>query len=201
MIRIAVVDDHAIVRLGLRRYLDEQSGLRVVAEAANGAETIDLLRREAIDVMLLDIAMPERSGIEVLASVRARAPDLPVLVLSGYPAHVYAELVRRHGADAYLEKGCEPEYIVATIRQIHADRHDTGQHLAATAAKAAHERLTPHEFEIFLRLARGDSNLAAARGMSLSPATVSKYRSRVLLKLGLSSNSDLTYYAVKNGLL
>ena len=201
VIRIAVVDDHAIVRIGLRHFLDEQPGMRVVAEAANGADTIELLRKEIFDVMLLDISMPQRSGIEVLANIRARAPDLPVLVLSGYPANLYADLVRRHGANAYLEKGCEPEHMIATIRQLHADRHTRAQRPAAPAPQAPHERLTPHEFEIFLRLARGDSNVTVARGMALSPATVSKYRSRVLLKLDLASNSDLTYYAVKNGLL
>lgn len=209
MIRIAIADDHAIVRAGLRQFLGDHDDLRVVAECATGRELLDVVRAESADVVLLDIAMPDQSGVDILLAVKARAPALPVLMLSGYPEAHYATALLRQGAAGYLNKDCDPDEIVRAIRQVITGRRyitaGVAEQLAAGLAgdgeQAPHEQLSARELQVFMHLARGDSVGQLAQSLSLSAKTVSTYRTRVLEKLGLASNSDLTYYAMKNGLL
>ncbi len=213
MIHIAIVDDHALVRAGLRQYLAEQADFRVVAEAASGNEVLDLLRRGDVDVIVMDIAMPGHSGIDALAAIRARAPTLPVLILSGFPEAHYATTLLRLGASGYLNKDCEPEEIVLAIRTVQRGRRyisagvaeQLAEGLAGNAGpagdQAPHEQLSERELQVFLRLARGETIGHIADSLSLSVKTVSTYRSRVMDKLQLASNSDLTYYAMKRGLI
>ena len=118
MIRVAIVDDHAIVRTGLRQFFSEQVDLRVTGEAANGREALDLVRQGDIDVLLMDLSMPDQSGVDALAAIKARAPDLPVLILSGFPEEHYATTLLRQGASGYLNKECDPEEIVKAIRTV-----------------------------------------------------------------------------------
>ena len=118
MIRIAIVDDHAIVRAGLRQFLSEQADFRITGEASNGRETLDIVRQKDVDVIVLDLSMPEQSGIELLAAIKAREPDLPVLILSGFPETHYATALLRQGAAGYLNKECDPEEIVTAIRTV-----------------------------------------------------------------------------------
>lgn len=209
MIRVAIVDDHAIVRTGLRQFFSEQVDLRVSGEASNGREALELVRQGDIDVLLMDISMPDQSGVDALAAIKARAPDLPVLILSGFPEEHYATTLLRQGAAGYLNKGCDPEEIVKAIRTVFRGRRyisaGVAELLADTlggdADKLPHDQLSERELQVFLRLARGETVGHIAEGMSLSVKTVSTYRTRVLEKMGLASNSDLTYYAMKSGLI
>ncbi len=209
MIRIAIVDDHAIVRAGLRQFLSEQVDLRVVGEAGSGREALDLLRGVELDVMLMDLSLPDQSGVETLAAIKARKPELPVLILSGFPETHYATTLLRQGASGYLNKECDPEEIATAIRTVFRKRKYITPAVAELLAdglgtspdQAAHDTLSERELQVFLRLARGETVGHIADGMSLSVKTVSTYRSRVLEKLSLNTNSELTYYALKNGLI
>lgn len=209
MIRVAIVDDHAIVRAGLRQFLSEQVDLRVTGEAGNGSEAMDIVRGGDVDVILMDLSMPDKSGIEALASIKAREPDLPVLILSGFPEAHYATTLLRQGASGYLNKECEPEEIVTAIRTVHRGRkyitavvaEMLADGLSGDQGALPHEQLSQRELQVFLRLAGGETIGQMADHMSLSVKTVSTYRSRVMEKLRLSSNSDLTYYALKHGLI
>ena len=208
MIRIAIADDHAMVRAGLRQFFADQPDFAVVAEAANGREALDIVRRGEIDVMVLDIAMPDQSGVDTLAAIRARAPDLPVLILSGFPEEHYATTLLRQGASGYLNKDCDPQDIVTAIRTVHRGRKFITAGVAERLAeglggsgKPPHEALSERELQVFLRLARGETVGHIADGMCLSVKTISTYRTRVMEKMHLASNSELTYYAIKNGLI
>ncbi|MFM9915719.1 MAG: response regulator [Rhizobacter sp.] len=209
MIRIAIVDDHAIVRTGLRQFLSEEIGLTVVAEAANGRDALDIVRAGGVDVMLVDLSMPDQSGVEVLAAIKARAPDLPVLILSGFPEQHYATTMLKQGAAGYLNKDCDPEEIAKAIRTVFRGRKYItsgvaellADGLAGGGEKLPHELLSERELQVFLRLAKGEAIGAMAVSMSLSVKTVSTYRTRVMEKMKLESNSDLTYYALKAGLI
>ena len=209
MIRICIVDDHTIVRTGLRQYFSEQIDLCVTGEAANGREALDLVRRGDIDVLLMDLAMPDQGGVEALAAIKARAPDLPVLILSGLPEEHYATTLLKQGASGYLNKECDPEEIVKAIRTVCRGRKYITAGVAERLAEGLgdggdrplHEQLSERELQVFLRLAKGETIGHMAVSMSLSVKTVSTYRTRVMEKMQLESNSDLTYYALKNGLI
>ena len=209
MIRVAIIDDHAIVRAGLRQFLSEQVDLRVTGEASNGREVLDIVRQGDVDVILMDLSMPEHGGVDALAAIKAREPDLPVLILSGFPETHYATTLLRQGASGYLNKECDPEEIVKAIRTVFRGRKYITAGVAELLAdglggggdKPAHEQLSEREFQVFLRLAKGETIGHMANSMSLSVKTVSTYRTRVMEKMKLESNSDLTYYALKNGLI
>ena len=209
MIRIGIVDDHAIVRSGLRQFLSEHVDLRVTGEANNGREALELARGGEIDVLLMDISMPDQSGVDALAAIKARFPDLPVLILSGFPEAHYATTLLRQGASGYLNKDCDPEDIANAIRTVSRGRRYISPAVAEMLAEGvagggdrpAHEALSERELQVFLRLAKGETIGHMAEALFLSVKTVSTYRTRVLEKLQLASNSDLTYYALKNGLI
>ena len=209
MIRIAIVDDHAIVRAGLKQFFADEVDFRVVAEASNGREAMDIVRQGEIDVMVLDISMPDQSGVDALSAIRARAPDLPVLILSGFAEEHYATTLLRQGASGYLNKDCDPQEIAKAIRTVFRGRKyitaGVAERLAETLSGGgdapAHEQLSERELQVFLRLAKGETIGHMAQSMSLSVKTVSTYRTRVMEKMALDSNSDLTYYALKNGLI
>ena len=210
MIRIALVDDHPMVRAGLRQFFSDQVDFTVVAEAASGREALDIVRKGEVDVIVLDISMPGQSGVDALAAIRAREPDLPVLILSGFPEEHYAITMLRQGASGYLNKDCDPDEIVKAIRTVARGRKyitpGVAERLAeglggAAGDKPAHELLSERELQVFLRLAKGETIGHMADSMSLSVKTVSTYRTRIMEKMQLASNSDLTYYALKNGLI
>ncbi len=209
MIRIGIVDDHAIVRTGLRQFLSEQSDLSVTGEARNGREAMALARAGEVDVLLLDLSMPDEGGVDALGSIKARFPDLPVLILSGFPEAHYAAALLRQGASGYLNKECDPDEIVNAIRVVARGRRYISSavaeiladNAAGTSDRPLHESLSERELQVFLRLAKGETVGNIADSMFLSIKTVSTYRTRVMEKLKLQSNSDLTYYALKNGLI
>ena len=208
-IKIGLVDDHVILRTGLRKFIEESSDLVVVGEAGSGREAIDLVRSQEMDVLMMDISMPGQSGIDALAMIRAKAPDLGILILSGYPEEHYAVSLIRQGASGYLNKQCDPDEIVRAIRRIaEGHRYITpqvadllAQQLNKPEAGAAHEQLSEREFQVFLRLAKGETVGDIAESLSLSVKTISTYRTRIMEKMALTSNSDLTYYALKAGLI
>jgi DNA-binding NarL/FixJ family response regulator len=209
VIRIGIVDDHAIVRSGLKQFFAEQVDLRVVGEAASGREAIDLARTTKMDVLVMDLSMPGQSGIDALAQIRAKAPDLGILILSGYPEEHYALNLIRQGASGYLNKECDPAEIVTAIRAVAlGKRYITpavadlmAQRLEGKNDVPPHEQLSERELQVFLKLAKGETAGEIASTLSLSVKTVSTYRTRLMEKMGLHSNSDLTYYALKNKLI
>jgi two-component system, NarL family, invasion response regulator UvrY len=209
MIRVAIVDDHAIVRSGLRQFLSDFVDVRVNGEANNGREALELARKGDIDVMLMDISMPQQGGVEAMQAIKSRFPELPVLILSAFPEAHFATTLLRQGASGYLNKECSPEEIVTAIRTVFRGRRYispavaelVADSAAGSADKPAHEQLSERELQVFLRLSKGETIGAMAESMFLSVKTVSTYRTRVLEKLKLATNSDLTYYALKNGLI
>ena len=209
MIKVGIVDDHTIVRSGLRQFLAEYVDVRVAGEASNGREAIDLVRNTEIDVLIMDLSMPGQSGLDALAMLRAKAPDMGILILSGYPEEHYALNLIRQGASGYLNKECDPKEIVEAIRTISLGRRYITPVVAELLAQQLnrkdqalpHDQLSEREFQVFLKLAKGATAGEIAEILSLSVKTVSTYRTRLMEKMSLSSNSDLTYYALKNGLI
>ncbi len=208
-IRVGIADDHPITRSALRSFLDDHDDIRVVAEASSGREAIDLVRTQAVDVLLLDLDMPGQSGIDALTMIKAKAEHVGVLVLSGYPEHQYAVPLIRSGASGYLNKSCEPTEIPIAIRRVaQGGRYITpavaellATQIIAPTPGGLHEQLSARELQVFLKLAQGCTAGEVAAELSLSAKTVSTYRARLMRKLDARSNSDLTYYALKHRLL
>jgi two-component system, NarL family, invasion response regulator UvrY len=207
-IRIAICDDHELVREGIKKIMSNVMDIEVSAEAANGRGALNIARKEQCDVMLLDISMPEQNGIDTLRTIKQGQPKLPILMLSGHAAKQYAVNVLKMGADGYLDKDCETEEITKAIRTVAEGRRYVSPEVGDILAKSfndtvpcSHTELSHREFQVFLRLAKGELVSEIAANLFLSVKTISTYRTRVLEKMGLHSNSDLTYYAIKNGLL
>lgn len=209
MLRIAIVDDHQIVRAGFREMLAEELDLEIAFEAASGEVALDALRAIGCDVVLLDLALPGQSGVDVLRAIRQRFEGVRVLMLSGFPEERYAMAMIRNGADGYLCKDCERDELIRAIRTVAEGRRyvsaRTAELLAEEAAGGstapAHESLSDRELQVFLRLARGESVSEIADSLALSVKTVSTYRSRLLEKLEVASNAELAAYAIRHGLL
>lgn len=210
MIRVLIADDHAIVRQGLRQILSDTPDMTVGGEAANGVEVLQKLRSEGPwDVLLLDVAMPGKNGIDTLKQVKTEFPRLPVLVLSMYPEDQYAVRLLKAGAAAYLTKESAPEQLVTAIRTVAAGRRYISPTVAELLAaqldrdteQPPHAGLSDREFEILRLLASGLTVSDIATQLSLSVKTVSTYRTRLLTKMQLRNNAELTHYAIRNGLV
>jgi two-component system invasion response regulator UvrY len=210
MIEIGIVDDHSIVRTALRQFFSEQVDLRVLGEAANAREAIELVRTTPeLNVLVMDLSLPGQSGIEAMQLIRAEAPRLGILILSGYPEEHFAADLIRQGASGYLNKECDPMDILSAIRTIALGRRHISPAVAQVLAErlnrknggAPHEELSEREFQVFMKLAKGESAGRVASEMALSIKTVSTYRTRLLAKMSLASNSALTYYAFKHSLI
>lgn len=209
MIRILIADDHAIVRAGLKQFIADQGDMQVAGEAATGTEAIALVRAGEYDVVLLDISMPDKNGIDTLKTLRQVRPEMPVLMLSGYAEEQYAVNLLRAGAAGYLNKEAASTQLVGAIRTVVRGRKFVSPALAQILAdgvtgdgdKPLHGELSQREFQVFCKLAAGAAVSKIADDLFLSVKTVSTYRTRVMEKMALASNSDLTYYALKNGLI
>lgn len=208
MIRVGIVDDHAILRTGLRGYFRDQADMRVAGEAATGREAINLVRTTHMDVLVMDISMPDQSGLDALAAIRAKAPDVAVLVFTMHSEEQYALPVLKQGAAGFLSKECDPPEILEAVRTLAQGRRYLTPNVAQLLGQALgrdldapHEQLTDRELQVFLKLAEGATSHEVADSLFLSPKTVSSYRSRILDKLGMHTNADLTYYAVKHKLV
>ncbi len=206
MIRILIADDHAIVRAGLKQFIAGAGDLQVTGEASSGAEAIELVRNGEFDIVLLDIRMPDGSGIDTLRRLKAMRPELSVLMLSGFAEEQYALNLLRAGAAGYVNKEAAPSELVKAIRTVLVGRKYVSPELAQILAtgvtgETLHAQLSQREFQIFCKLASGESASKIADELLISVKTVSTYRTRILEKMNLKSNADITYYAIKNGLI
>lgn len=209
MIRILIADDHAIVRAGLRQFIADQADMSIAGEAATGAETVSLVRAEPFDVVLLDISMPDRNGVDTLKQLKQIRPEMPVLMLSAHAEEQCAVNLLRAGAAGYVGKDSASTQLVSAIRTVAHGRKYVSQDLAQQLADGVsgrggeplHAQLSQREFQIFCKLASGMPVSKIAKELFLSVKTVSTYRSRVLEKMGMKTNADLTYYAIKNHLI
>ncbi|NMM78345.1 response regulator transcription factor [Acidovorax sp. SRB_24] len=209
MIQVVLCDDHALVRRGIRDTLEEAPDIQVTGEAGSYSELREVLRGGACEVLLLDLNLPGRSGLEVLASVRETHPEIKVLVVSMYPEDQYAVRCLRAGAQGYANKASDPVELVAAVRTLVQGRKyltaEVAQMLAHSVSEpeseSAHAALSERELQTLLKIATGKRLSDIAEELMLSPKTVSVYRSRVLEKLKLTNNAELTVYAIRNELV
>lgn len=207
--RILITDDHAVVRQGLKLILADHFKRAVFGEAQNAQEALDRIWKEKWDVVILDITMPGRSGLEVLKEIKRSRPKLPVLVLSMHPEDQFAVRMLKTGAAGYLTKESAGEELVGAINKVMAGGRYISPSLAERMAsyldidvhKAPHERLSDREFLILRMIASGKSVGQIAKELSLSVSTVSTYRARILEKTDMKNNAELTSYAVQRGLV
>jgi two-component system invasion response regulator UvrY len=211
MSKVLIADDHAVVRAGYRQFLEQDPSIAEVGEAASGIETLDALRRKKWDLLLMDIHMPDRSGLDILKHVINGHPEVRVLIMSGLPEEQYARNVLRAGASGYLPKGSSPEELIKAVRLVLSGRRYISMALAESLAadfdkplnknEPQHTLLSTREFQIFRKLAGGCAVNRIAQELSLSVKTVSTYRARILQKMNFKNNADITSYALRNGLI
>jgi len=208
MIRILIADDHPLFREGLRHILAGCPDFTVADEASNGQEVFEKVWNNEYDMVLLDIAMPGAPGLEVLKGLKNEKPKLPVLVLSMYPEEQYAVRVIKAGASGYLTKGSASEELVTAIRRISGGRKYITSSIAErladdvepTAEKPLHDTLSDRELQVFRMIAAGKTTTQIAEGLFLSVKTISTYRSRILEKMKMKTNTELMHYAIKNNM-
>lgn len=208
MIKIMLVDDHAIVRQGLRQVLGEKPGMQIVAEAASGQEALDLARNANLDIVILDIGMPGRGGLEILESLKALKPALRIVIFSMYPEEQYAIRCFKDGASAYVSKDSSPDELIRAIHSVAGGRRyitpSIGERMAGLVLDAnsrpLHELLSDRELQVLLRIGAGKRVTEIAEELALSPKTVSTYRTRILQKLGMKNSAQLIKYVMQEGL-
>lgn len=211
MLQFSVIigDDHQVVRAGLRQIISSQPDLRVVAECRTGKEVIAVLKEQVCNVLLLDLSLPDMSGLDVLKHVRSHHEGVAVLVLSGYPEKQFGINVLRGGAHGFISKSVDDTELLRAVRMVARGSRYVGPELAdlllagmdGTGDQPRHGVLSEREFQIFVKLAEGKTVTEIAGKLFLSVKTVSTYRSRILEKMGMKTNADITYYAIKNSLL
>jgi two-component system, NarL family, invasion response regulator UvrY len=208
-IRVFIADDHAIVREGLKQILTEQRDIIVAGEAETGLDAIKLFRKSRCNVLLLDISLPDRNGIEVLKQIKDEKPDLAVLMLSMHREDQYAIRALKAGASGYMTKQSAPRELVTAIRQVAGGQRYVSAQLAQVLAaqvgdgfdKPPHESLSDREYQTLTMIASGKTVSEIAKELSLSVKTVSEYRSRLLAKMKLKTSAELTHYAIRNQLV
>lgn len=210
MIRLLICDDHVIVRAGLKQILDDAPDLDVAAEASDGPEALGRIRRGGIDVVLLDIALPGRDGLDVLKQLHHEFPKLPVLIVSTYPEKQYALRSLRLGATGYLNKGADPAELIGAIRKVAGGgifvSPSVAEILAASLRakednQSPHESLSQREYQVFTLIVSGKSLTAIAQQLSLSLNTVSTYRARIMEKIATHNDVETALYAVRHQLV
>jgi len=210
LIKVLLADDHSIVRAGLRRIVEESGDMEVVAEADDGREAIQLVQKTKPDVAVVDISMPGLDGLEVISQLQAQQPKLPILVLTMHEEGQYIVRAVQAGAMGYITKQSAPEQLVKAIRKVHAgQRYLTDEAAEALALRVARgsdgqsplDSLSMRELQVLRRLAMGHTNREIARSYHISIKTVDTYRSRLLKKLNLRNNAELTHFAIQNRLI
>lgn len=209
MIRVVLCDDHALVRRGIRDTLTEATDIQITGEAGGYAELREVLRTQACDVLVLDLAMPGRGGLDVLATLRDENSPVRVLVMSMHEADQYAIRCLRAGAWGYLNKAGDPGELVRAVRTLGQGRKYVtpelaemlAESIASPQAQNLHDSLSERELQTLKLIASGKRLSDIAEQLMLSPKTVSVYRARVLEKLRLDNNAELTVYAIRNGLV
>ncbi len=208
-LEILVVDDHLVVREGLKRILGESEECSVAAEAASVNDALIWLRRRAFDVVLLDLSLPGKTGLDLLKTIKQELPKLPVLILSAYREDHYAVRAFKEGADGYLNKESASASLIAAVRKVASGGKYLTPALAERIAREVgardqgpvHQALSDREFEVLKLIARGASLKHVGEQLHISPKTVTTYRARIIEKTGLGNNAQLTRYMVENNLL
>ena len=209
MVRILIVDDHPVVRKGLREIIEETPDMVVTAEAGSGNEALEKIRKGDFDVAVLDISLPGRSGLDVLEKIKHENPELPVLVLSMHPEEQYAIRTLKAGASGYLTKETAPDELIEALQRISKRRKYISPSLAEKLAyeleldseRPFHETLSDREYEVMRMIASGKTVKEIAAELFLSTKTVTTYRSRILYKMRMKNNAELIHYALKNHLI
>lgn len=209
MLKILIADDHAIVREGLKQILMDVPDMVVAGEAASGNQVLEIVRKETWDLVLLDITMPGLNGLETLKQLKKERPDLPVLMLSMYPEEQYAIRTIKAGVSGYLTKESAPKELITAIRKVAQGgkyisaslSEKLATYLETDAEKPLHEQLSDREYQVVLMIAAGKTVGQIADDLALSVKTISTNRTRALRKMGMNNNSELTYYAMKHGLI
>ena len=211
MIKVLIADDHTVVRKGIKQILSEENDMKVTGEARNSQEVIEKIGKEKFDVLVLDITMPGKSGLEVLNDIKKLQPNTPILILSMHPEEQFAIRALRSGASGYLTKDSAPEELVIAVKKIHGGGKYVSDSLAEVLAfdleergkgrVVPHENLSDREFQVMCLIAAGKSVKEIAKELFLSVKTISTYRARILEKMKMKSNSELTYYAIQNKLI
>ena len=207
--KVIIADDHAVVRKGLKQILLDMPGINNVEEVNDGNELIERIKKEDFNFVILDISMPGKNGLDVLKDIKTIKPQLPVLILSIHPEGQYAIRALKAGAAGYLTKDSAPEELITAIQKILTGRKYITQSLAeklaynfnADSDRLPHEYLSDREFEVFKLIASGKTITDIAGKLCLSVKTVSTYRARIYEKTNLKSRSEITLYAIKNGLI
>jgi DNA-binding NarL/FixJ family response regulator len=208
-LNLIIADDHQLVRAGLCKMIAEQPDLNLTAQCRTGKETMAALGSHPCNVLLLDLSLPDMSGLDVLKSTRLRHPAVAVLVVSGFPERQFGINVLRAGAKGFISKGADEAELLRAVRTVARGNRYVGPELAdllingmdADADQPTHNILSEREFQIFCKLAEGRSVTEIATKLSLSVKTVSTYRSRLLVKMGMQTNADITAYAIRNSLI
>ena len=209
MIKILIADDHAVVRRGLKQILAEEPNMAVFGEACNAQEVLKNVREQNWDIVILDITMPDRSGLEVLKELKNIRPKLPVLILSIHPEEQYAVRVLKAGAAGYMTKESAPEELVKAVRKVIKGSKYISPSLAEKLAfdletdseKPLHEALSNREYQVMCMIASGKTVKEIAKELYLSVKTISTHRARILEKMKMKTNAELTHYAIKNRLV
>ncbi|HEY9282754.1 MAG TPA: response regulator transcription factor [Pyrinomonadaceae bacterium] len=207
--RVLIADDHPVVRRGLRQLLADEYRSLTVGEAQDAGEALKLAREQGWDIIILDISMPGRSGLEVLRELKRERPKVPVLILTSHPEEQYAVRVLRAGASGYMTKESAAEYLIEAVKKVLEGGRYVSPKLAELLAssveidreKPPHESLSDREYNVLCLIASGKTVGEVAEELSLSVKTVSTYRARILGKMGMRTNAELTHYALKNGLV
>jgi DNA-binding NarL/FixJ family response regulator len=209
MMKILIADDHAVVREGLKQILSESPDMVVTAEASTGPEVLEEIGKDDFDLVVLDIAMPGRGGLDILKEIKNKKPRLPVLILSMYPEDQYAVRVLKAGASGYMTKESAPAELIKAIKQISKGKKYVSPSLAEklaldleiTTGRPLHESLSDREYQVMCMIASGKTLKEISEQLSLSIKTISTYRSRILEKMNMKSNAELTHHAIKNRLV
>ena len=210
IIKVLVVDDHALIRKGLKQILDDTSDMRVTGEAETGMQAIKMVRENGYDMVLLDITLPDKHGVEVLKQIKTECPNLPVLILSMHPDDQYAMRAIKAGASGYMNKQSAPSQLVTAIRKVASGRKYISGELAEQLAndltkdsqqEVSHQVLSNREYQTLCLMAAGKSLSEMADIMSLSAKTVSVYRARMLEKMNLKNNAEAVRYALSHNLI
>lgn len=208
-IRVLIADDHAIIRQGLKQILSDTDDLEIAGEADGGIKALQMIRENTYDVVLMDVSMPDRNGIDSLKLIRKENPRLPVLMLSMHPEEQYAIRALRAGAAGYLSKQGAPEQLVTAIRQVASGKKFVSAAVAEELANSIgedherplHEKLSDREYQTLCMIASGKTLTQIGEELNLSVKTISVYRARLLEKMKLRNNAELTHYGLKHGLV
>jgi two-component system invasion response regulator UvrY len=207
-LKVILIDDHNLVRSGLKQILSEDQGIEVIGEGENGQDAMELIKNPEVEAVILDISLQGKSGLEVLIDIKRELPKLPVLILSMHPEEQFATRTLRAGASGYLTKESAPEELITALKIISTGRKYVSRSVAEILAfdiegryLHSHKNLSNREFQVFCKLASGKIATEVARELFLSVKTISTYRARILEKMEMRNNAELTFYAVQNQLV